>query len=103
TECRPASEELVQGGTARVAVTLAHHVLSCQPSVIRDEQKGVKLLVELERDVLGLARSERGAWPGVVGPLRDLEKPGDETVHGSAIAGRPRWGPAKRPAEAVGF
>ena len=102
TECRPASEEPVQRGTARVAVTLAHHVLSGQPSVIRDEQKGVKLLVELERDVLGLARSERGAWPRAVGPLRNLEKPGDESVHGGASAGLPRCGRQKRAADVVG-
>src|SRR5207237_7599178 len=76
-------------------------VLSGQPSVIRDEQKRVKLLVELERDVLGLARSERGPWPRGVGPLGNLEKPPDKTVHGGASAGLPRCSREKGAADVV--
>ena len=85
-EGRPAPQQPVQRRTARVAVTLTHDVVTGQSSVVRDEQQRVKLLVELERDVLGLTRSERGAGPRAVGPLRDVEKPGYKTVHRRASA-----------------
>src|SRR5438552_10418839 len=70
--------------------------------MVRDEQQWIELLVELERDVLGLARSERGAWPCTVGPLGNLEEPGDETVHRSANESLSGCGREKRAADVVG-
>ncbi len=81
-EGRPAPKYPLQHRAAIVAETFAHDVLSGQSNVVRDEQQRVKLLVELERNILGLTRSERGAGPRAIRPLRDFEEPGNETVHG---------------------
>src|SRR5207245_10206252 len=83
------------------AVALTQGELAGQLSVVRDEQQRVKLLVELERDVLGLTRSERGPGPRAVRPLRDVEEPGDKTVHRRATARVPRPGREKRAADVV--
>ena len=50
-----------------------------------------------------MARCERGAWPRAVGPLRDLEEPGDETVHRRTNAGFSGCGREKRAADVVGI
>ena len=48
--------------------------------MVGDEERRIELLVQLERDVFGLATRQRRARPRALAALRDLEEPHDELL-----------------------